>query len=89
MYIQNSNRTIVNDNTFNSCVYTELSDFSKEEIFVIFEKWIELYNKYPDALSMYFTSLLNAHLSNEQNIKNMISIIDGITEEAGPDFKTS
>lgn len=80
VYIQNSNRIIVNDNTFNSCVYTELSDFSKEEIFVIFEKWIELYNKYPDALSMYFNSLLNAHLSNDQNIKNMISIIDGITE---------
>jgi len=80
VYIQNSNRNIEKDNTIPSCVYTELTDFTKEEIFVILKNWIELYSKYPDALSMYFNSFSNVNLSNEQNIKNMISVIDGITE---------
>ena len=60
---------------------TTSEDFSAEEIQSIFFQWVELYNKYGNAINTFFESLTNTYTSPASQIKNFISSIDALTKE--------
>ena len=60
---------------------TTSEDFSAEEIQSIFTQWVELYNKYGDAINTFFETLTNIYTSPASQIKNLISSIDALTKE--------
>lgn len=78
-----SNSSLKEDDT--KLVFTNLTDFTNEEIVSIFDNWINLYKKYSDALVLFFDTKRNTDLSFDVRIKNYISVIDGITECAVTD----
>ncbi|GFH97831.1 hypothetical protein IMSAGC004_00214 [Bacteroidaceae bacterium] len=59
---------------------TTSDDFSTEELQSIFLQWIELYNKYSDAINTFFETLTNIYTSPASQIKNFISSIDALTK---------
>lgn len=60
---------------------TELTDFTHEEILAIFSAWNKLYNKYSDAINVYYETSLNWYSPPASQIRNYISFIDSITKE--------
>lgn len=62
-------------------IVTTSEDFSAEEIQSIFFQWVELYNKYGNAINTFFESLTNIYTSPASQIKNFISSIDALTKE--------
>lgn len=61
--------------------HTQIGDFNINELQIVIEKWMELYDKYPDALDTYFETICNSHISPSIRIKNFISTIDALSEE--------
>lgn len=68
------------DNSSNIEPHSQLNDFSECEIQSIFQKWIELYSNYSDAINSYFETRTNIYNSPASCIKNYISTIDTLSK---------
>lgn len=67
---------------------TELTDFKSEQLNKVFNKWLKLFDKKHEALVLYSETILNDRLSPQNVIKNLLSVIDGLTEEVKTEGKS-
>lgn len=68
--------------------FTELTDFNSKQLNKVFNKWLKLFDKKHEALVLYSETILNDRLSPKNIIKNLLSVIDGLTEEAKTEGKS-
>ena len=60
--------------------FTSLSDFSKDEINSLFQKWHDFYSEYQFAIEEFFEIQTNIYSSPSTKIKNFISVIDALSK---------
>ena len=65
----------------NTLIRSYLSDFSPEELTSIINKWIDLIIIHANALSTFFETQFNRHISPAAAIKNYISAVDGLSKD--------
>lgn len=80
IYIQNGAKCEHRSRDAEYVLFSELQDFTQQDLEVVIKEWIVLYENKPEAIRLYVETALNERLSSKNIIKNLVSVIDGLTE---------
>lgn len=86
-YIQNAVKCEYRLKRFEQFLFTQLTDFTQDDLDIIIERWLDLYENNPEALGLYMETSLNERLSTQNTLKNYVSVIDGLTASIKTDRK--
>lgn len=65
----------------NSSLRTDISDFDKEKLSSIIEKWFQFIEKEIVSIRTFFETQYNEHMTPSAVLKNYMSVIDGLSRE--------
>lgn len=89
IYVNKSDVRCVNGlRRIEKTLFSQLTDFTPKQLNLIFKKWLELFECKHEAVGLYIETTLNERLSSKNTLKNLVSVIDGLTENAKTDGKS-
>lgn len=65
----------------NNALKTSISDFEENDFPNIIDRWIRMIAEYKNAVSTFFETLFNEHMTPSSTIKNYVSVIDGLSKD--------
>ena len=90
IYINKSDVKCVNGlRKIEKVLFSQLTDFTPKQLYIMLKKWLELFESKQEALTLYSESTLNERLPSKNVIKNLLSVVDGLTEPAKTDGTTN
>lgn len=90
IYINKSDVKCVNGlRKIEKVLFSQLTDFTPKQLNIMLKKWLELFESKQEALTLYSESTLNERLPSKNVIKNLLSVVDGLTEPAKTDGTTN
>ena len=89
IYINKSDVKCVNGlREIEKTLFSQLTDFTPKELDIMLKKWLKLFECKHEALTLYSETILNERLSSKNILKNLVSVIDGLTENVNTDGKS-